>query len=102
MRDAGALASVLDRPKNKFAHGERSIFMLAAAYVFGIASSHPFADGNKRTAYVVSALFLLLNGYRVEAGPDAKYRTLMTLAAGDLPENELASWFKAHRTASKP
>jgi death-on-curing protein len=96
VRDAGALASALGRPRNKFAYGEPGIFDLAAAYGFGIATNHPFADGNKRTAYVVSVLFLTLNGYRVEASQDEKYRTFLHLAAGKLPEAELAAWFKAH------
>jgi death on curing protein len=96
VRDAGALASALGRPKNKLAYGDPDIFELAAAYGFGIATNHPFADGNKRTAYVVSVLFLRLNGYGVEADQDAKYRTFLDLAAGKLAEAELASWFKAN------
>jgi death-on-curing protein len=96
VRDAGALASALGRPKNKFAYAEPDIFDLAAAYGFGIATNHPFADGNKRTAYVVSVLFLALNGYRVEASQDEKYRTFLDLAAGNLAEESLAAWFRAH------
>ena len=96
VRDAGALASALGRPKNKFAHAEPDIFDLASAYGFGIATNHPFADGNKRTAYVVSVLFLNLNGYRLDAGQDEKYRTFLDLAAGNLAEEPLAVWFRAH------
>lgn len=92
-RDEGALASALGRPKNKFAYGSPSIFELAAAYAFGLATSHPFADGNKRTAYVVSLLFLHLNGHRVTAPQTEKYRVFLALAAGDLTEAELATWF---------
>jgi hypothetical protein len=29
---------------------------------FGLARNRPFLDGNKRTAFVVSATFLILNG----------------------------------------
>jgi len=47
VRDLGALKSALDRPKNKFAYAEADIFELAAAYGYGIASNHPFSDGNK-------------------------------------------------------
>jgi death on curing protein len=96
VRDSGALASALGRPKNKFAYGDPDVFELAAAYGFGIATNHPFADGNKRTAYVVSILFLALNGWRVEASQDDKYRTFLNLAAGQLAEPELAAWFKRH------
>ena len=96
VRDASALGSALGRPKNKFAYGEPDTFELAAAYGFGIATNHPFADGNKRAAFVVSLLFLTLNGFTVEASHDEKYRTFLDLAAGRLAEADLAVWFKAH------
>lgn len=93
-RDEGALASALGRPKNKFANGEPSWSELAAAYAFGLATSHPFNDGNKRTAYVVSALFLQLNGIRVTASQEEKYRAFVALAAGELGEAGMATWFE--------
>ena len=69
VRDAGLLASALARPKQLFAYGgaEATLQPLAAAYAFGIARNHPFLDGNKRTAFVVSLLFLRLNGLTIEA-----------------------------------
>lgn len=96
VRDPGALKSALDRPKNKFAYAEPDIYELAAAYGYGIASNHPFSDGNKRTAYVVSLLFLALNGLKVEASHEEKYRTFLNLAAGKIGEEQLATWFKTH------
>lgn len=96
VRDFGALKSALDRPKNKFTYAQADIFELAAAYGYGIASNHPFSDGNKRTAYVVSLLFLALNGLKVEASQDDKYLTLLNLAAGQLSETQLATWFETH------
>jgi len=99
--DVGALASALNRPKNKFAYETPTLFDLAAAYGFGLATNHPFSDGNKRTAYVVSLTFLRLNGFRVSASPEEKYRTFLSLAAGTLTEPELASWFEQHAVAVK-
>lgn len=100
-RDAGALASALNRPKNKFGYGTPTLFELAAAYGFGLATNHPFSDGNKRTAYVVSLTFLRLNGFRVNASQEEKYRTFLSLAAGTLTEAALASWFEQHAVAVK-
>ncbi len=101
VRDEGALLSALARPQNKFAYETPTLFDLAAAYAFGIASNHPFSDGNKRTAYVVSLLFLSLNGFRVEAEHDEKYTTFLRLAAGEVSEAELADWFKRHAVKIK-
>lgn len=96
IRDAGALESAIMRPQNLAAYGEADAARLAAAYAFGIARNHPFADGNKRTAAVVSELFLRLNGWQLTATDAELVVTFLALAAGDLPEDELADWFRSH------
>lgn len=94
IRDRGLLDSALGRSENKFAYGERSVFVLAAAYAFGIAKNHPFVDGNKRTAFVAAAMFLESNGVRFGATEaDAVVRTL-ALAAGALSEAGYAEWLQ--------
>lgn len=94
VRDEGLLDSALDRPRNKFAYENPDLFTLAAAYAYGIATNHPFVDGNKRTAYVTALTFLRLNGFRVDASQTDKYDTFIRLAAGEIGENELARWFR--------
>ena len=54
VRDECLLESAMVRPRNLAAYGEADAAALAAAYAFGIARNHPFVDGNKRTAAVVS------------------------------------------------
>ena len=96
VRDAGLLASALARPLNQAAYGDPDAATLAAAYGFGIARNHPFIDGNKRTAFVCSELFLALNGYSLQADDALCVRTMLALAAGDLPEVEFAAWLRTH------
>ncbi len=96
VRDAGLLASALARPLNQAAYGEPDAATLAAAYGFGIARNHPFIDGNKRTAFVCSELFLALNGYSLQADDALCVSTMLALAAGDLPEVEFAAWLRTH------
>lgn len=96
IRDSGLLDSALARPVNASAYGAADVPALAAAYAFGIARNHPFLDGNKRTALVVSELFLDLNGWRLEADDAACVLTFVALAAGDLDESGLAAWFRTH------
>ena len=62
VRDAGALESALARPRNLAAYERPDAAALAAAYAYGLARNHPFADGNKRTAWVVARVFLAING----------------------------------------
>lgn len=95
VRDMGLLESALARPQNLHAYEPDSdIAALAAAYAFGIVKNHPFIDGNKRTGYVVMETFLQLNGYTLSATPEEKYLTILTLASGDLSEEELADWLR--------
>lgn len=98
VRDEGLLDLALARPLNLLAYAESppSLAALAAAYAYGIASNHPFVDGNKRTAYVTCRLFLELNGKSIDASQEEKYRIFLDLAQGDLSEPDLASWIEGH------
>lgn len=96
VRDAGLMASALARPQNLVAYGDPDAPALAAAYAYGIARNHPFVDGNKRTAAVVSEIFLMLNGYDLTASDAEVVVAFVALAAGELTEAELTDWFRQH------
>ena len=69
---------------------------LAAAYAYGIAQNHPYADGNKRVAFVAMAVFLGLNGLDLIAEEPDVVSTMIALASGNLEEAELAEWIRRH------
>ncbi|CAN5386098.1 type II toxin-antitoxin system death-on-curing family toxin [soil metagenome] len=94
IRDARLLESVLARPVNRWGYGEDGLATLAACYAFGIARNHPFVDGNKRTAWVAARLFLALNNISLSFDKHDAIRTVLALASGELPEDDLASWFR--------
>ena len=95
VRDVTLLESAMARPQQLHAYSEPDVAGLAAAYAYGIARNHPFADGNKRTAAVISETFLVLNGYDMPLTTDAEVAaTFIALAAGELSEDELADWFR--------
>lgn len=94
-KDIGLLESAMGRPLNKHSYGETDLCALAAAYAFGIARNHPFNDGNKRTAWVIARLFLRLNDVSIAFDKVDAIETVLALAAGDLPEDRLAEWFRA-------
>jgi death on curing protein len=100
LRDPGLLASALERPKSLLAYGDPApdLAALAAAYAWGVARNHPFADGNKRTALVLLRLFLRLNGSDLVAGGADKYEIMMRLAAGEMTETALADWVRTRLT----
>ena len=98
VRDQGLLESALTKPKNFYHYNlpNSDFAALAAAYAYGIVSNHPFIDGNKRTALVACHLFLKLNGADLFASESEKYQIFMRLAAGELSEEDLASWIASH------
>jgi len=96
VRDEALLESALSRPLNLAAYGEPDAAALAAAYAFGLARNHPFVDGNKRTAAVVSEAFLNLNGYDLTATDPEVVVAFLALAAGELTEAQMADWFRQH------
>ena len=96
VKDDGLLQSAIARPINKHSYGETDLCALAAAYAFGIARNHPFADGNKRTAWVMARVFLKLNNITIVFDKADATRTMLSLAAGDLSEEALAQWLRRH------
>jgi death-on-curing protein len=92
IRDLGLLESALARPLNKFAYGETSLAVLAAAYAFGIARNHPFVDGNKRAAFASIIVFLGLNGIDFDVPPQEATAMILGLAGGEIDEDGLTHW----------
>ena len=95
VRDPALLESAMARPQQLEPYGKPDAAALAAAYAFGIARNHPFTDGNKRTAAVISETFLVVNGFEMPATSDAEVAAaFIALAAGELSEDELVDWFR--------
>ena len=101
VRDMRLLESAMARPQNLASYGKPDIANLTAAFAFGIARNHPFVDGNKRTAAVVSETFLALNGWSLAASDAELVVAFLALAAGELSEEEMADWFRQRSTQSK-
>jgi death-on-curing protein len=97
VRDEALLDSALARQLNRFLYDAKAdLAQLAAAYGFGLAHNHPFVDGNKRVAFVVAGLFLLLNGYTLVSDRMDEIQTMFNLAAGKISEDEFADWLRKH------
>jgi death on curing protein len=96
LRDEHGLESALARAQQRYAYEPTTdLAGLAAAYGYGLASNHPFNDGNKRVAFVTMAVFLGLNGYGIEVPEEEVVAAMLALAAGELDEGQLASWLRS-------
>ena len=101
IRDDGLLESALQRPINRFCYeNEASIAVLAATYAVGVASNHPFVDGNKRAAYQALILFLAMNGAPLKADPVDAITTMLGVAAGQIDIDTLAIWVRANSAST--
>jgi death on curing protein len=96
IRDEGLFDSALTRPRNLLAYGSPDYADLAAAYGVGLAKNHPFVDGNKRIAFIATALFLGLNGYRLIATQADAADTMLAVAASEMDEATFAEWIRRH------
>lgn len=97
VRDAGLLEAALARPRQHFADAEKTdLFELAALYTTGLVRNHPFVDGNKRTGFVVGALFLELNGQAFAASEEDAAQAVIALAAGAMNEEGYAAFLAAN------
>lgn len=100
VRDKTLLLSALARPQNLETYGNPDIADLAAAYAAGIVVDHPFLDGNRRTAIVVTGgVFLPLNGFELVADNREIVRVMLAVAEGLMADAELAAWFRTYMKA---
>ena len=97
LRDEGLLESALAQPFQTFG-GEGlypTLAQRAARYAYGIASNHPFADGNKRTATAIMGAFLRMNGCRFKPRHDELLATMVGVADGSVSFELLAEWIES-------
>jgi len=103
VRDENALESALARASQKWAYDKGAdLALLAAAYGFGLASNHPYNDGNKRSAFLAMVIFLGLNGRDLDASEPEVVTIMLGLASGQLKESELAAWLRSHMVPLTP
>ena len=71
VRDENALEAALARARHRWTYEpDTDLADLAACYVFGICTGHPFQDGNKRISFLAGVIFLGLNGFAFVAPED--------------------------------
>ena len=98
LRDKSLLESAIGAPFQTFA-GEDLYPTLqekAARLCFGIATNHPFVDGNKRTAVHAMELFLILNNFPIRYDDDEMERVVIDVANDKMDVKALTQWIQQH------
>src|SRR5689334_21608836 len=99
IRDRGLLEAALFRRQTGY---YADIIEEAAALWESLAQTHPFIDGNKRTAFAVMYTFLAINGIRLSADASATYRFISTLYnEKDFSFDRLAAWLRENTAPAR-
>ena len=92
VRDVGAIEAAVFRPQTGYyddALGE------AAALMESLILSHPFVDGNKRTAFAAADVHLRLNGWYFHGDTEAGSQLIVAgLSEGRLDRQEMELWLR--------
>jgi death-on-curing protein len=93
VRDQGLLESAVMRPQTGY---YTDVMEEAAALLESLVQNHPFHDGNKRTAFVVTDTFLKANGFHINvAGVKAEKFFLENLGAGTFRFPVIRDWLSS-------
>ena len=68
----------------------------AGALGHSLIQNHPFVDGNKRVGHAAMEVFLVLNGYEIDASVDDQERVILDVASGQISRVELSEWLDQH------
>ena len=74
VRDFGALEAAVFRPQSGY---YADVVQEACALLESLLITHPFVDGNKRTAFAACDVFLRINGLRIAASWEKLYELML-------------------------
>ncbi|MEK7171204.1 MAG: type II toxin-antitoxin system death-on-curing family toxin [Patescibacteria group bacterium] len=98
VRDETLVDSALARPRAGFGGFEAypDVFSKAGVLLEGLIKNHGFVDGNKRTAVVVTIIFLDRNGFRLIVERKELVNFAVRIAEDKHDTEEITAWLKKH------
>lgn len=93
------LESACHRPvRHREYDGEEDVLVLAVKLLFGIARSHGFVQGNKRTGFVAALMFLELNGWSLARSLDSEAlgEAIVAVIDGGMSEEDFVGLLAPH------
>jgi death on curing protein len=100
VRDLGLLESAVAAPESSFGGGylHGTFPEMASAYLFHLAQSHAFVDGNKRVAAAAMIMFVYLNDHDIACDEDELVELTLGVASGTTTKAEVAVFLAARVT----
>ena len=97
IRDPGLLEAALFRPQTGY---YPTLIDEAAALWESLSQNHPFVDGNKRTAFAATYVFLAINGLDIIATDDEAQDFVLGLyATSSITFDNLRTWLSENTKA---
>lgn len=98
LRCRSGLESAVAQPRMTFDGHDLypTVIEKAAALCFSLIQNHPFVDGNKRVGHAAMELFLIFNGYEIDATVDIQEQIVLGVASGDVSRDQFVRWLKEH------
>lgn len=98
VRDLNMLKSAVHRPFATFAGQDlyQDIYLKSGALIQSIVKNHPFLDGNKRTAFSATYIFLKESGILISTSQNTVVSLMVDVANKNLSVDEISSWLKKH------
>ncbi len=84
-----AVKDIGERLPRREALIKKAVFLL-----YNIIQMHPFLNGNKRTAFELTRIFLEANGYRLKSGVQEAFEFVLEISSGKLSMNNIESWIQ--------
>ena len=94
VQSIGGLESALAQPQQTFDGTDlyQTVEAKAAALLYSLCQNHPFADGNKRVAFLAARIFLRLNGLDIHVETSEARGLMYSVAKGEIPTDKIAAW----------
>ena len=92
----GNLESTLQRVEGYNEGIGDALFWKATILLERIIIGHPFIDGNKRTAYEATKLFLQINNYVLDAEEEEVISLLVAIAKSKKNRFSIKNWLETH------
>lgn len=98
LRDSGLLFAACGKPAIAIAGREvyPGLFLKAAVLLEALVNYHPFIDGNKRTAWLTTKVFLAMNGRHLIAKKTEEMNFVVAIANKKISLGDMENWIASH------
>ncbi len=92
--DRNLLESALSRPQNVAIYENADIIRQASTLVFGLIKNHPWEGGNKRTATLLTSIFLKRNGWKLNAKTSEIVEMVLAVESYRWKVDKIETWLR--------